>query len=85
MIALDPIRVLSKGTVVQAATSIFTLCSMIELLSNSGVHVFAWSDLAPAFDWNIKQLFVFLVVEYQTTKNVSSHVAHTLRTTDDKC
>lgn len=29
--------------------------------------------MAPAFDWNIKQLFVFLVVEYQTTKNVSSH------------
>lgn len=28
------------------------------------------ADLSPAFDWNIKQLFVFLVVEYQSKKNV---------------
>jgi hypothetical protein len=27
-------------------------------------------DLSPAFDWNIKQLFVFLVVEYESKKNV---------------
>lgn len=28
------------------------------------------TDLTPAFDWNIKQLFVFLVVEYESKKNV---------------
>jgi hypothetical protein len=77
---LDPICVLSKGTVVQA--DIYS--AVFELLSSSAVHVWGWSDLAPAFDWNIKQLFVFLVVEYQTTKNVSSHfVGHGLRTTHE--
>jgi hypothetical protein len=28
------------------------------------------ADLSPAFNWNIKQLFVFLVAEYKTSKNV---------------
>ncbi|EWM24344.1 microsomal signal peptidase 23 kd [Nannochloropsis gaditana] len=32
------------------------------------------ADLSPAFDWNIKQLFVFLVVEYESKKNVLSQV-----------
>ncbi|GAB5034928.1 signal peptidase complex subunit partial [Nannochloropsis oceanica] len=32
------------------------------------------ADLTPAFDWNIKQLFVFLVVEYESKKNVLSQV-----------
>lgn len=81
MITLDPICVLFKGTMVQLKVDIYS-CVTFELLNNSVVHVLAWSDLAPAFDWNIKQLFVFLVVEYQTTKNVSSHfIAHALRTT----
>ena len=35
-------------------------------------HVYVWIlDLAPAFNWNIKQLFVFLVAEYKSKKNVS--------------
>ncbi|CAM9774455.1 unnamed protein product, partial [Heterosigma akashiwo] len=27
------------------------------------------ADLTPAFNWNIKQLFVFVVAEYATEKN----------------
>jgi hypothetical protein len=34
--------------------------------------LFFGPDLSPAFDWNIKQLFVFLVVEYESKKNVSN-------------
>jgi Signal peptidase subunit len=29
------------------------------------------ADLSPAFHWNIKQLFVFVVAEYETEANVS--------------
>jgi hypothetical protein len=36
------------------------------------LHFLAHTDLSPAFDWNIKQLFVFLVVEYESKKNVRS-------------
>ncbi len=28
------------------------------------------SDLRPAFHWNLKQLFVFVVAEYETKANV---------------
>ncbi|VDP15004.1 unnamed protein product [Soboliphyme baturini] len=31
-------------------------------------------DLTPLFDWNVKQLFLFLTAEYETTENVSSFV-----------
>jgi len=31
-------------------------------------------DLAPAFNWNIKQLFVFVVAEYATKKNPLNQV-----------
>lgn len=30
-----------------------------------------FEDLSPAFHWNIKQLFVFVVAEYESEANVS--------------
>lgn len=38
------------------------------------IHPQITTDLSAAFDWNIKQLFVFLVVEYQSKKNVRRHL-----------
>lgn len=32
------------------------------------------ADLTPAFHWNLKQLFVFVVAEYRTKKNVLNQV-----------
>lgn len=29
------------------------------------------ADLSPLFNWNVKQLFIYLVAEYKTSKNVS--------------
>lgn len=33
--------------------------------------IFIILDLRPAFHWNLKQLFVFVVVEYESDLNVS--------------
>lgn len=30
-------------------------------------------DLRPAFHWNLKQLFIFVVAEYESDKNVRAH------------
>jgi hypothetical protein len=38
------------------------------------LSLFAWIDLAPAFDWNIKQLFVFVVAEYRSNSNPLNQV-----------
>jgi signal peptidase complex subunit 3 len=32
------------------------------------------ADLAPAFDWNVKQLFVFVVAEYRSKTNPLNQV-----------
>lgn len=29
------------------------------------------ADVSPIFNWNVKQLFMYLVAEYKTPKNVS--------------
>ena len=31
-------------------------------------------DLNPLFDWNVKQLFLYLVAEYVTPANVSNSI-----------
>ena len=37
-----------------------------------------YADLRPAFHWNLKQLFVFVVAEYESAANVSrSPFTHT--------
>ena len=30
-------------------------------------------DLAPLFDWNTKQVFLYLYANYSTSRNVSAH------------
>jgi hypothetical protein len=35
------------------------------------VMVMVLSDLRPAFHWNLQQLFVFVLAEYETKNNVS--------------
>jgi len=47
--------------------SSFRICSRT---SFAPFHARFRTDLSPAFDWNIKQLFVFLVVEYESKMNV---------------
>jgi len=32
------------------------------------------ADMSPVFNWNVKQLFVYLVAEYSTMKNVVNQV-----------
>lgn len=32
------------------------------------------ADFAPVFNWNVKQLFIYLLVEYKTQKNVKNQI-----------
>ncbi|CAM9638950.1 unnamed protein product, partial [Ectocarpus fasciculatus] len=37
------------------------------------------ADLAPAFNWNVKQLFAFVVAEYETPTNPVNQASHPVR------
>ena len=45
---------------------------MLLVLFRSSYHIDA--DLRPHFNWDVKQLFVFIVAEYTTAKNVLNQV-----------
>ena len=49
--------------------------SVYHLLLSSNVFL-SFIDLQPAFHWNLKQLFVFIVAEYETKTNVCSCLLH---------
>lgn len=43
------------------------------------------ADLSQAFNWNVKQLFVFVVAEFATPTNVSAPDAHAKRASWARC
>ena len=65
----NQIRVLSTI----AFNEIFLFAYIFQFYENKQVSIFQ-ADLNPLFNWNVKQLFLYLTAEYQTPSNELNQV-----------
>lgn len=69
-------RFLSGGSmvakIVRCWASIWKQVRRLQIVMLEVSHIFPYAslDLRPAFHWNLKQLFVFVLAEYETKANV---------------